>query len=75
MEGDHRMSETFVPLTAAQMLARIERLEQNQLATAAAIAPAITGPLGIRIMSASTPGQVLAAIPDSPRRQLNPFSY
>lgn len=69
------MSETYVPYTAAQMLARIERLEQNQLATAAAIAPAITGPLGIRMLSASSTAQVLAAIPDSPRRQLNPFSY
>lgn len=69
------MSETYVPLTAAQMLARLERLEQSQLATAAAIAPAITGPLGVRVLSASSPAAVLAAIPDSPRRGTNPFSY
>jgi len=69
------MSETYVPLTAAQMLARLERLEQNQLATAAAIAPAITGPLGVRMLSSPSPAGVLAAIPDSPRRQLAPFSY
>lgn len=63
------------PLTAAQVLARLERLEQHQLATAAAIAPAITGPLGIRILSAPTAGHVLGALPDSPRRTLHPYSY
>ena len=62
-------------LTAAQILTRLETLEQNQLAGAAALAPAITGPLGVRILSASSPSQILAAIPGSPRRQPNPFYF
>lgn len=69
------MSDVFLPLNGPQIIARLERLEQNQIAAAASVAPAITGPLGIRLMSASSPAQVLAAIPDTPRRQPHPFSY
>jgi hypothetical protein len=69
------VSEIFLPLTASQMLARIEQLEQNQIAVVSVVAPALTGPLGVRIMSATNPGQILSALPDTPRRQSNPFTY
>ena len=63
------------PVTAEMILALIQTLERTQLAASAATAPAITGPLGLRIFSASSPAQVLAAIPNGPRRNSSPLSF
>lgn len=73
MEGNHDMSETYVPLTAAQILARLETLEQAQVARAAVNAPLMTAPNGIRLMGATSLGQILLNIPRLPQK--SPFAY
>lgn len=62
-----------LPLTGSQILARLEALEQNQIASASVNQPAITAPPGVRMLSASTIGQMGALIPR--QRPRSPFDY
>lgn len=74
MEGHDRMSESVtLPLTPAQILARLESLEQNQVAGAAVNAPLMTAPNGIRLMGATSLGQILLNLPR--QRQASPYDY
>lgn len=62
-----------LPLTGPQILARLEALEQAQVAEAAKNAPLITAPNGIRLMGATSLGQILLNLPR--QRIASPFDY
>jgi hypothetical protein len=75
MEGDHRMSDDAIslPLTPAQILARLANLSTLDAQSALAQIASPPQTPGRQIVRATTIGQVQAAI--GARRPTNPFAY